>query len=246
MPAHVRKGLITGAPAFNSGGLGLSIGSRIGGGIRHAIAGRAPDAVKISSGNSGSLSFYVNDYIIGQQPSIKVLYRNVGQLLSTVTFATITSHTQHPTYSILQNINNVFIYGLNIREFDLCGNGIFFVPLSKFIENVSASSFEITIPSIKQSVLNDLSSNDYASDKVVFEQSGNEMILGDTNNEATLMQGNRFFITFAISSTTPIQQARTTLTNYTGKTYKFELYTNESGAFTVNDTKYEFKRINTS
>lgn len=52
MPAHIRKGLITGAPAFNSGGLGLSIGSRVGG-TRHRIAQRAPDSVKIASATSG-------------------------------------------------------------------------------------------------------------------------------------------------------------------------------------------------
>jgi hypothetical protein len=47
MPAHIRKGLITGAPAFNSGGLGLSIGSRVGG-IRAMISKRAPDGGKIA------------------------------------------------------------------------------------------------------------------------------------------------------------------------------------------------------
>ena len=48
MPAHIRKGLITGAPAFNSGGLGLSIGSRTGG-SRRMISARAPDSGKITS-----------------------------------------------------------------------------------------------------------------------------------------------------------------------------------------------------
>jgi hypothetical protein len=47
MPAHIRKGLITGAPAFNSGGLGLSIGSRVGG-ARRMISARAPDGGKMT------------------------------------------------------------------------------------------------------------------------------------------------------------------------------------------------------
>ena len=41
MPAHIRKGLITGAPAFNSGGLALSIGTRTNLGVRFSIANRA-------------------------------------------------------------------------------------------------------------------------------------------------------------------------------------------------------------
>lgn len=45
MPAHIRKGLITGAPAFSNGGLALSIGTRATRGIRHAIARRAPNGV---------------------------------------------------------------------------------------------------------------------------------------------------------------------------------------------------------
>jgi hypothetical protein len=40
MPAHIRKGLITGAPAFNSGGLGISVGTRTNLGIRFSIANR--------------------------------------------------------------------------------------------------------------------------------------------------------------------------------------------------------------
>jgi hypothetical protein len=69
MPAHIRKGLITGAPSFNSGGLGLSIGSRVGG-IRHAIARRAPDSVPINSNtvNSDTASVYKikdSDAVVG-------------------------------------------------------------------------------------------------------------------------------------------------------------------------------------
>jgi hypothetical protein len=44
MTSHIRKGLITGAPAFNGGGLGLSIGTRSEG-IRRAITRRAPNGV---------------------------------------------------------------------------------------------------------------------------------------------------------------------------------------------------------
>lgn len=53
MPAHIKKGAITGRPAFTNGGLGLSIGTRVFGGLRHAVSSRAPN-ISGSSGNSGS------------------------------------------------------------------------------------------------------------------------------------------------------------------------------------------------
>jgi hypothetical protein len=48
MTSRISKGSITGRAAFSNGGLGLSIGSKVSGGIRHAISRRAPDASKIA------------------------------------------------------------------------------------------------------------------------------------------------------------------------------------------------------
>lgn len=48
MTSRISKGSITGRAAFSNGGLGLSIGSKVSGGIRHAIGRRAPDASKIA------------------------------------------------------------------------------------------------------------------------------------------------------------------------------------------------------
>jgi hypothetical protein len=48
MTSRISKGSITGRKAYSDGGLGLSIGTRATRGIRHAIARRAPDTVKIS------------------------------------------------------------------------------------------------------------------------------------------------------------------------------------------------------
>jgi hypothetical protein len=47
MTARIKKGAITGRPAYSNGGLGLSIGTRVNGGIRSAIAHRAPDSIKV-------------------------------------------------------------------------------------------------------------------------------------------------------------------------------------------------------
>jgi len=48
MTSRISKGSITGRKAYSDGGLALSIGTRATRGIRHAIARRAPDSVKIS------------------------------------------------------------------------------------------------------------------------------------------------------------------------------------------------------
>lgn len=62
MTSRISKGSITGRKAFSNGGLALSIGTRANRGIRHAIAKRAPDTVKIAGG--GSSSGTTNDYKI--------------------------------------------------------------------------------------------------------------------------------------------------------------------------------------
>lgn len=47
MTARIKKGAITGRPAYSNGGLGLSIGTRVNG-VRRAIAHRAPDSIKVA------------------------------------------------------------------------------------------------------------------------------------------------------------------------------------------------------
>ncbi len=49
MTSRISKGSITGRKAYSDGGLGLSIGSRVGG-ARRMITARSPDSVKISGG----------------------------------------------------------------------------------------------------------------------------------------------------------------------------------------------------
>ena len=53
MTSRISKGSITGRKAFSNGGLGLSIGSRVGG-ARRMITARAPDTVKIAGGTQSN------------------------------------------------------------------------------------------------------------------------------------------------------------------------------------------------
>ena len=66
MTSRISKGSITGRKAFSNGGLGLSIGSRVSGGIRQVIGRRAPDAIKIASA------------VAPADPISSVLYKFVG------------------------------------------------------------------------------------------------------------------------------------------------------------------------
>lgn len=55
MTSRISKGSITGRKSYSDGGLALSIGTRSTRGIRHAIARRAPDSVKIAGSASPTI-----------------------------------------------------------------------------------------------------------------------------------------------------------------------------------------------
>jgi hypothetical protein len=68
MTSRISKGSITGRAAFSNGGLGLSIGSRVGG-ARRMISTRAPDASKISGGAPAATIYKISGYITTFTPS---------------------------------------------------------------------------------------------------------------------------------------------------------------------------------
>jgi hypothetical protein len=96
MPAHIRKGLITGAPAFNSGGLGLSIGSRVGG-ARHAISNRAPDSLKT---NPPDTDYNISGYTITFNQLLTTRPYISRFIFSEATFPSTTPTSSSPLFPV--------------------------------------------------------------------------------------------------------------------------------------------------
>jgi hypothetical protein len=239
MPQVVSKGLITGRPAFSNGGLGLSIGSGVGG-IRNAIARRAPDGIKIgnSSGNNSGFSFVVNNF-----QNRNVSYDNIN----IITFAFIdfspTVGQVGETYSVFQNKKSVAISsGLSINQ----SNMNFFeysLNVSSFAKNVTSNSFDIIFPII--SGIDDLVSTDLINlgpdiKGLKYQLSGNVLMLKNNLSIPDVLASSQFAVIFVFPPTAGLEYIKDNLRFYSGKTFKYQLNSNDSGVVTYKNVSIPF------
>lgn len=227
MPRVVSKGSITGRAAFNNGGLGLSIGTRVGG-ARHAIARRAPDSIKI--GNDGGLSFVV----LGIYYSVDLQY--------TFQFNTVQQVSFGQRYSVFNNKDSVFmIYG--VPDGSLYGFGI---AVSSFATNVTSNSFEITFPII--SGIDDLVLDNMVSSDLVYQRSGSSgplsLIETDLETDIDFFKSSQFTVNFKVIENPQLDDVKNELRFYSGKTFKYQLNSNDSGVVIYDGVSHPFNLRN--
>ena len=220
------KGSITGRSAYSDGGLGLSIGSRVGG-SRHAIARRAPDSIKI--GNNSGLSFVVNDDVdITMSGNIAYSINLDGENTTGFFFANYDTGVNGRKYSLFQNQERVAITISNLGGRGEDGIEAYYLSVSSFATNVTSNSFEIRFPTI--SGINDLTSDIIQRGLLYYELSGNELVYNSALTENALFEADKFTVGFLCKSdTAALETVKNDLTGSSNSVVKFQLNTNDSG-----------------
>ena len=233
MPRIVSKGSITGRKAYSNGGLGLSIGSGVGG-ARKAITRRAPDSGK-SAEDNGGLSFVVN--VLGGDIT-SYLGDNRGFYFIDATFITA-GQSFGQSYSVFQNKDSVAI----ISEFaDISGG--FVLAVSTFAKYVTSNSFEITFPTISD--IGTLTQTDISGLVLVYELSGNNLVLNNSLTGQQVLQAVNFTVRINLSDSPVLANVKSGLTFYSGKTFKYQLNTNDAGVLIYDGGLYPFIKITNS
>jgi hypothetical protein len=99
--AHIKKGLISGRPAYNSGGLSLTIGSTVSGGTRGAVAGRSGKIIP----KSNDFYFVNTDQYYGFD----------GNRLLNFVF-TEPTFTKYNSSFVIDNYNDINMFLINTSE----------------------------------------------------------------------------------------------------------------------------------
>ena len=159
MTSRISKGSITGRAAFSNGGLGLSIGSKVSGGIRHAISRRAPDASKIAGAVAPAapvnpaynftktIVYTTFDGFFPNEPPPYITAMSIT-LLTTSSISTMFSKKLDEI--TIGNIQSAL--GNNFKVIFKYGSS---QTVEQFISNVSNNVYNFTIPSFATALITD-------------------------------------------------------------------------------------------